>query len=190
MDSSLQRLEKWPMTPLSIKRGSPIISSSLEITFRDEEAFSLVSAEGRNAFFLGLYAGASKRVRPIESSIIDHPASSRTVKYGRKSVRFEPVLIFLTIVAMLYNRFVFKLLSEIPIHNLLTVKETAEYPTIPPNCLLSRAPRRDSIHPNRRSLAYQEICSGPRGLWQDKQDQPTVLVVDDDLGLQNPFEHF
>jgi hypothetical protein len=31
------------------------------------------------------------------------------VKYGLKSVRYEPILIILTIVAMIYNRTVFKL---------------------------------------------------------------------------------
>jgi helix-turn-helix protein len=81
--------------------------------------------------------------------------------------------------------------SETPIRDLLTVKERAEYlripsPTVTISCTAERF--RPSNLAGRwrikKSALDQEI------LRQDKQGQPTVLVVDDDLGLQDLFRTF
>src|SRR5271169_1004842 len=82
-------------------------------------------------------------------------------------------------------------MSETPSHNLLTVKETAEYLRIPiPTVyyLVQRGQipgiqiggrwriKKTSLD---RDILHQEILV-----------QPTVLVVDDDLGIQQLFKTF
>jgi len=81
--------------------------------------------------------------------------------------------------------------SETPIHNLLTVKETAEYLRIPLPTVYYLVQR--GMIPAiqiggrwriKKSALDRDI------LRQDKQGQPTALVVDDDLGLQDLFRTF
>jgi excisionase family DNA binding protein len=81
--------------------------------------------------------------------------------------------------------------SEPPIHNLLTVKETAEYLRIPiPTVyyLVSRgtipAIQIGSRWRIKKSSLDRDI------LHQDRQGQPTALVVDDDPDLQDLFGTF
>ena len=82
-------------------------------------------------------------------------------------------------------------MSEAPIHNLLTVKETADYLRIP----------RPTVYYLVQRGQIPAIQIGGRWrikkssldrdiLRQDKQGQPTVLVVDDDLGIQELFKIF
>ena len=82
-------------------------------------------------------------------------------------------------------------MSETPIHNLLTVKETAEYLRIPLPTVYYLVQR--GMIPAiqiggrwriKKSALDRDI------LRQDKQGQPTALVVDDDLGLQDLFRTF
>src|SRR6476660_6957458 len=84
-----------------------------------------------------------------------------------------------------------KLVSETPIHNLLTVKETAEYLRIPLPTVyyLVQRGKIPAIHIGgrwriKKSSLYRDIPP------QDKQGQPTVLVVDDAPGLQELFRTF
>jgi excisionase family DNA binding protein len=81
--------------------------------------------------------------------------------------------------------------SETPIHNLLTVKETAEYLRIPLPTVyyLVQRGQLPAIQIGgrwriKKSLLDRDI------LRQDKQGQPTVLVVDDDPDLQELFKAF
>jgi excisionase family DNA binding protein len=81
--------------------------------------------------------------------------------------------------------------SETPIHNLLTVKETAEYLRIPLPTVYYLVQRGQipAIQIGgrwriKKSLLDRDI------LRQDKQGQPTVLVVDDDPDLQELFKTF
>ena len=82
-------------------------------------------------------------------------------------------------------------MSEAPIHNLLTVKETAEYLRIP----------RPTVYYLVQRGQIPAIQIGGRWrikkssldrdiLREDKQGQPTVLVVDDDLSIQELFKTF
>ena len=82
-------------------------------------------------------------------------------------------------------------MSETPTHNLLTVKETAEYLRIPLPTVYYLVQRGQipAIHIGgrwriKKSLLDKDI------LRQDKQGQPTVLVVDDDSDLQELFKAF
>ena len=82
-------------------------------------------------------------------------------------------------------------MSETPIHNLLTVKETAEYLRIPLPTVyyLVQRGKIPAIQIGgrwriKKSMLDRDI------LRQDKQGRPTVLVVDDDLGLQDLFRTF
>ncbi len=82
-------------------------------------------------------------------------------------------------------------MSETPIHNLLTVKETAEYLRIPLPTVyyLVQRGQLPAIQIGgrwriKKSLLDRDI------LRQDKQGQPTVLVVDDDPDLQELFKAF
>lgn len=82
-------------------------------------------------------------------------------------------------------------MSETPIHNLLTVKETAEYLRIPLPTVYYLVQRGQipAIQIGgrwriKKSLLDRDI------LRQDKQGQPTVLVVDDDPDLQELFKAF
>ena len=82
-------------------------------------------------------------------------------------------------------------MSETPSHNLLTVKETAEYLRVPIPAvyfLIQRgqipAIRIGGRWRIKKSSLDRDI------LRQDKQGQPTVLVVDDDLGIQELFKTF
>src|SRR6266436_6005307 len=81
--------------------------------------------------------------------------------------------------------------SEPPNHNLLTVKETAEYLRIPRPTVYYLVQRGQipAIQIGgrwriKKSSLDQDI------LREDKQGQPTVLVVDDDLGIQELFKTF
>ena len=82
-------------------------------------------------------------------------------------------------------------MSETPIHNLLTVKETAEYLRIPIPTVyyLVQRGKIPAIQIGgrwriKRSSLDRDI------LHQDKYGQPSVLVVDDDPGLQDLFRTF
>jgi len=78
-----------------------------------------------------------------------------------------------------------KAVSEIPIHYLLTVKETADYLRIPIPTIYYLV-QRGKI-PAIQVGGRWRIKKSPLDrdvLHQDKQGQPTVLVVDDDPGLQ------
>jgi excisionase family DNA binding protein len=81
--------------------------------------------------------------------------------------------------------------GENPDHHLLTVKETAEYLRIPVPTVyyLAQRGRIPAIQIGgrwriKKSSLDQDV------LRQDKSGQPTVLVVDDDLGTQELFKIF
>ena len=82
-------------------------------------------------------------------------------------------------------------MSETPIHNLLTVKETAEYLRIPIPTVyyLVQRGKLPAIQIGGRWRIKKSSLDRDL-LHQDKQGQPTVLVVDDDLGLQDLFRTF
>jgi len=81
--------------------------------------------------------------------------------------------------------------SETPIHNLLTVKETAEYLRIPLPTVYYLVQRGQipAIQIGGRWRIKKSSLDRDI-LREDKQDQPTVLVVDDDLGIQELFKTF
>jgi excisionase family DNA binding protein len=81
--------------------------------------------------------------------------------------------------------------SETPIHNLLTVKETAEYLRIPLPTVYYLVQRGQipAIHIGGRWRIKKSSLDRDI-LRQDKQGQPTVLVVDDDPDLQELFKAF
>ena len=84
-----------------------------------------------------------------------------------------------------------KAVSETPIQTLLTVKETAEYLRIPIPTVYYLV-QRGKI-PAIQIGGRWRIKKSPLDrdvLHQDKQGQPTVLVVDDDPGLQDLFRTF
>ena len=82
-------------------------------------------------------------------------------------------------------------MSEIPIHNLLTVKETAEYLRIPLPTVyyLVQRGKIPGIQIGGRWRIKKSSLDRDI-LRQDKQGQPTVLVVDDDPGLRDLFRTF
>ena len=82
-------------------------------------------------------------------------------------------------------------MSETPIHNLLTVKETSEYLRIPlPTAYyLVQRGKIPAIQIGGR-WRIKKSSLDRDVLRQDKQGQPTVLVVDDDLVLQDLFQTF
>ena len=83
-------------------------------------------------------------------------------------------------------------MNEPPIHNLLTVKETAEYLRIPLPTVyyLVQRGKIPAIHIGGRWRIKKSSLDRDI-LRQDKQGhQPTVLVVDDDPGLQELFRTF
>jgi len=81
--------------------------------------------------------------------------------------------------------------SETPTHNLLTVKETAEYLRIPLPTVyyLVQRGKIPAIQIGGRWRVKKSALDHDI-LRQDKQGQPTVLVVDDDLGIQDLFRTF
>jgi excisionase family DNA binding protein len=81
--------------------------------------------------------------------------------------------------------------SETPTHNLLTVKETAEYLRIPLPTVyyLVQRGKIPAIQIGGRWRVKKSTLDHDI-LRQDKQGQPTVLVVDDDLGVQDLFRTF
>jgi excisionase family DNA binding protein len=81
--------------------------------------------------------------------------------------------------------------SETPIHNLLTVKETAEYLRIPlPTAYyLVQRGKIPAIQIGGRWRIKKSALDHDI-LHQDKQGQPTVLVLEDDPGLQDLFRTF
>jgi len=81
--------------------------------------------------------------------------------------------------------------SETPTHNLLTVKETAEYLRIPLPTVyyLVQRGKIPAIQIGGRWRIKKSALDHDI-LRQDKQGQPTVLVVDDDLGIQDLFRTF
>ena len=82
-------------------------------------------------------------------------------------------------------------MSETPIHNLFTVKETAEYLRIPLPTVyyLIQREKIPAIQIGGR-WRIKKSSLDRYILRQDKQGQPTVLVVDDDPGLQDLFRTF
>lgn len=82
-------------------------------------------------------------------------------------------------------------MSETPIHNLLTVKETAEYLRIPLPTIyyLVQRGKIPAIQIGGRWRIKKSSLDRDI-LRQDKPGQPTVLVVDDDLGGQDLFRTF
>src|SRR5260370_24309313 len=103
-----------------------------------------------------------------------------TLSYSHNNSRFKFNCSF-------HSQFV----SEPPNHNLLTVKETAEYLRIPLPTVYYLVQR--GMIPAiqiggrwriKKSALDRDI------LRQDKQGQPTALVVDDDLCLQDLFRTF
>ena len=82
-------------------------------------------------------------------------------------------------------------MNEAPIHNLLTVKETAEYLRIPLPTVYYLVQRGQipAIQIGGRWRIKKSSLDRDI-LWQDKQGQPTVLVVDDDPDLQELFKAF
>jgi len=84
-----------------------------------------------------------------------------------------------------------KAVSETPIHNLLTVKETAEYLRIPLPTVyyLVQRGKIPAIQIGGRWRIKKSALDRDI-LRQDKQGQPTVLVVDDDPVLQDLFQTF
>jgi excisionase family DNA binding protein len=85
----------------------------------------------------------------------------------------------------------FNCVSENPSHNLLTVKETAEYLRIPlPTVyyLVQRGQIPAIQIGGRWRIKKTSLDKGI--LREEKQDQSTVLVVDDDLSIQELFKTF
>ena len=82
-------------------------------------------------------------------------------------------------------------MSETPIHNLLTVKETSEYLRIPLPTVyyLVQRGKIPAIQIGGRYRIKKSALDHDI-LRQDEQGQPTVLVVDDDLGVQDLFRTF
>jgi len=82
-------------------------------------------------------------------------------------------------------------MSETPSHNLLTVKETAEYLRIPLPTVYYLVQRGQipAIQIGGRWRIKKSALDRDI-LRQDKQGQPTVLVVDDDADLQELFKAF
>ena len=82
-------------------------------------------------------------------------------------------------------------MSETPIHNLLTVKETSVYLRIPLPTVyyLVQRGKIPAIQIGGRWRIKKSSLDHDI-LRQDKQGQPTVLVVDDDLGIQDLFRTF
>ena len=82
-------------------------------------------------------------------------------------------------------------MSETPVHNLLTVKETAEYLRIPLPTVYYLVQRGQipAIQIGGRWRIKKSSLDRDI-LRQDKQGQPTVLVVDDDPDLQELFKAF
>ena len=82
-------------------------------------------------------------------------------------------------------------MNEAPIHNLLTVKETAEYLRIPLPTVYYLVQRGQipAIQIGGRWRIKKSSLDRDI-LRQDKQGQPTVLVVDDDPDLQELFKAF
>ena len=82
-------------------------------------------------------------------------------------------------------------MSEAPGHNLLTVKETAEYLRIPLPTVYYLVQRGQipAIQIGGRWRIKKSALDRDI-LRQDKQGQPTVLVVDDDPDLQELFKAF
>ena len=82
-------------------------------------------------------------------------------------------------------------MSETPIHNLLTVKETAEYLRIPLPTVyyLVQRGKIPAIQIGGR-WRIKKSSLDRDVLRQDKQGQPIVLVVDDDPVLQDLFQIF
>ena len=82
-------------------------------------------------------------------------------------------------------------MSETPSHNLLTVKETAEYLRIPVPTVYYLVQRGQipAIQIGGR-WRIKKTSLDRDILRQDKQGQPTVLVVDDDPDLQELFKAF
>jgi len=81
--------------------------------------------------------------------------------------------------------------NESPIHNLLTVKEAAEYLQLPIPSVYYLA--QSGMIPAIRIGGRWRIKKSSLDrdvLYQDRQGQPTVLVVDDDPGLQDLFQTF
>src|SRR6266446_994415 len=81
--------------------------------------------------------------------------------------------------------------SEPPNHNLLTVKETAEYLRIPLPTVyyLVQRGKIPAIQIGGRWRIKKSIVDRDI-LRQEKQGQPTALVVDNDLGLRDLFHTF
>src|ERR1700758_5499565 len=81
--------------------------------------------------------------------------------------------------------------SETPSHSLLTVKETAEYLRIPLPTVYYLVQRGQipAIQIGGRWRIKKSALDRDI-LRQDKQDQPTVLVIDDNLALQELFKSF
>jgi len=76
-------------------------------------------------------------------------------------------------------------------HNLMTVKETAEYLRIPlPTVSISRPAWSAPSHPDWRAVAGEEGRPRSGRPAREEQGQPTVLVVDDDDALQSMFKLF
>ena len=82
-------------------------------------------------------------------------------------------------------------MSEAPVHNLLTVKETAAYLRIPLPTVYYLVQRGQipAIQIGGR-WRIKKASLDRDILRQDKQGQPTVLVVDDDPDLQELFKAF
>ena len=82
-------------------------------------------------------------------------------------------------------------MSETPTHNLLTVKETSEYLRIPLPTVyyLVQRGKIPAIQIGGR-YRIKKSALDRDVLRQDKQGQPTVLVVDDDPVLQDLFQIF
>ena len=85
----------------------------------------------------------------------------------------------------------FNCVNEKPIHNLLTVKETSEYLRIPRPTVYYLAQRGQipAIQIGGRWRIKKSALDRDI-LREDKQGQPTVLVVDDDLVIQELFKTF
>jgi excisionase family DNA binding protein len=82
-------------------------------------------------------------------------------------------------------------LYESPNHNLLTVKETADYLRIPPSRVYYLV-ERGKIPPIKigGTLKIKKYCLDQASLRQNKASRPTGLAVDDDPDVQELFRIF
>src|SRR3974390_1340829 len=125
----------------------------------------------------------------VERRAISFLSKAGTLRCISTMGRLIAGLISITVIHWLLIFISFICVSETPNHNLLTVKETAEYLRIPLPTVYYLVQRGQipAIQIGGRWRIKKSSLDRDI-LREEKQDQPTVLVVDDDLGIQELFK--